>query len=597
MKIGASYYPEFCPPEEWDADLARMRDAGIAAVRVLDFAWSVMEPREGEYDWGWLDRFVDLADRREMDLVFCTPTATPPAWLATQYPQIMIEMRRGDRRPFGARRDVDVCSPIYREYACEIADRMGERYGRHPRLVGWQIDNELCGSEHEFPESHTPETTWRFRRWLRDRYGTVDRVNDAWYLTFWNQRWSDWGEVTTPRPDRVTHGWAIDYARFFSDMQVEFARLQYDVLRPLIDGRQWITHNSTAMFDRGLDHADMARALDVAGWDAYYGAASAGHGYRGEFVALACDWLRTATRKPIKIMETSFEKFTPEGLDQYLGLLARHGADLVMLYHWRAKRGNVEQGGGVCGFDGRPRPERLARVHQAVATARETAPAEPTKRSCAFIFSVDNYRVNLHRPSWVHKPARPDYLDAMIPTYAAALEHLGPMDVVAPGEPLTDYRIVFAPALRLLDEEDAAVIRDYVAVGGVLVAAGQMAHQSTTGVFHRTLGQPLQPMLGVEVRFEPSEPDGVEIVWPGGDVHPAEGWFERWDACDGEVLASFQGGAHDGVPAMLHRRYGKGAVFFSAATGLDAVRRLLPIALEAAGLAEKVTPPANSTAR
>ncbi|MEM6391520.1 MAG: beta-galactosidase [Planctomycetota bacterium] len=588
MRIGTSYYPEFCPPQDWDQDLAQMRDAGVDVARVLDFAWSVIEPREGEYDWAWVDQFVEVADRHRIDLVFCTPTATPPAWLATQYPQIMIELRDGTRRAFGARRDVDVCSPIYRDYSCEIAARMAERYGGHPRVIGWQIDNELCGSEHTYPESHTPESTWRFRRWLRERYGTLDRLNDAWYLTFWNQRFSDWGEVTTPRPDRTTHGWGIDYSRFFSDMLVEYARLQYDAMRPLIREEAWITHNSTAMFDRGLDHADMARAMDVGGWDAYYGAASAGHDYKPQFIGLATDWLRTATRKPVKIMETGARDLSGELIE----LFAKHGADLALIYHWRAKRGNVEQGGGVCGFDGKPRPQMMARVHDAVAAAERVTPISADPQPYAFVFSVDNYRANMRRPSWVKKSGRPDYLDAMIPTYTAALDAVGPMDVVAPGQTLAGYRAVFAPALKLMDADTAALLHDYVDAGGHLVVAGPMAHQSTTAVFHNTQGEPLKALLGVEVCFDPrADLEGVQVSWADGTSHAAQGWVEHWDEADGDVLARFSGGALDGVPAVISRQVGSGSIYFSAVTGYETVTKLIHLALEQHNPRAAMTPP------
>lgn len=587
MRVGTSYYPELVDPKEWSRDLGLMRETGIEVIRMLDFAWTSLEPREGEYHWDWLDSFVDLADEHEMDLIFCTPTASPPAWLATQYPQIMIELRDGTRRPFGARRDADVCSPIYRDYACEIARRMGERYGQHRRLIGWQIDNELCGSEHQYPESHTPENTWRFRRWLRERYGSIEAVNRAWYLAFWNQSWSDWGEVTTPRPERVTPGWTIDYARFFSEMHVEFARLQYDVLRPLIHDSQWITHNSTAMFDRGLDHADMGHAMDVAGWDAYYGAASAGHEFKEAFIGLACDWLRTATRKPIKIMETAFGQLRDEQkLDRYLKLLARHGADLLLIYHWRGKRGNVEQGGGVCDFSGDPRPENIAPVRQAVAFARSAPPAETSRRSAAFIFSVDCYRAHLHRPPLAKRSGRPDYLDAMIPMYDVARRALGPLDVLAPGEPLDGYRVVFAPALRLLDESHADVILDYVSRGGVLFAAGDMAHQSTTGVFYPKPGSPLQPALGVKIQTSRFELERVTVECVDGERFEADGWIERWDETDGEVLGRFRDCTWDGMPALLRRVYGKGDVFFSAVTGADSVEYFLPAVLNAAGITD-----------
>ena len=589
MQVGTSYYPELTPQMDWDRDLGLMAEAGLSVVRVFDFAWAAFEPRELEYDFAWAQRFLDLLTKHGLSAVLCTPSAAPPAWLIHQYPQIMIETREGQSLPFGGRRDVDVCSPIFRDYAVRIATAMGERFGQHPAVIGWQIDNELCGAEHLAPESHTPESTWRFRRWLQAKYGDLAALNKAWYMTFWSQAFSAWGEVTTPRCQRVTRGWAIDYSRFFSDMQAEFARLQYDALRPHLAEHQWINHNSTAMFDRGLNHADMARALDNAGWDAYLGAASAGHGYQEQFVCLANDWLRTATRQPVKVMETGIHDCTEE----YLSLLARHGVDMVLFWHWRCHRGNLEAGGRtICDYAGEPYPESYALAKAAAAFGRQASAPDVSRRHAAMIFSVDCFRAHLHKgKGWKEGP--PDYLDALIPTYAEAIERLGPIDVVEPGASLDGYRIVFAPSLRLLDESAAAVIRDYVESGGVLLASGKTAQVNGTAVYYERPGEPLAAVIGARLRVPGDHPrlEAATIQTHDGQSLATEGWVERWVEADGEVLGTFRGGEFDGLAALRHRSVGRGQAFLSATSDRNAIAYLMPQALAAARL-----PPTNSAA-
>lgn len=573
MKWGVSYYPELVPEADWPRDLDRMRDTGLTVLRVLDFAWSAIEPREGVYTWDWLDRFVDLVDERGMELVVCTPTATPPAWLATQYPQVMAELASGQRRPFGSRRDPDLCSPIYRDYCREIARCLGERYGQHGCVIGWQIDNEIFGPEGPPPESHSPEANWRFRRWLREKYTTIDAVNDAWFTTFWNQRFSDWGEVSTPRHERVCRGWAIDHSRFFTDMIVEFAREQYDVLRPIIRDDQWISTNSTAMLDRGIDHAKLSRAMDVAAWDAYPGAASAGHGHEMAFAALVCDWLRAATGKPVKVLETSARE--GRAGPSLFQMLHAHGCDLSLIWHWREHRGNVEQrSNAICDYTGEPDEGYLERIRAAIAATGDLPPPDVSPRKAAMLLSIDNYRHHLHRASF--ERSKLDYLHAVIAMYQPLFDAGVAMDVIEPGADLSGYDLVASPSLQLLDESDAVGIAAYVEAGGTLLASAKTAHLTTTAVFHLPPMSPLSDVLGVTIRRDHRSEAPLTMKMADGETFEALGWAEAWETTDGEVLAHFMGGDLDGRPAALQRTHGRGRVLYLAAPSAGAVAHLLP---------------------
>ncbi len=180
MEFGVSYYPELTPESEWDRDLGMMLAHGIRTVRILDFAWSSIEPKEGVYDFGWLDRFMDLCAGRGFSVVMCVPTAAPPQWLMSQFPEIMIERRDGSRLSYGERRACCVNSTVYRDFSAGVAEALAQRFGRHAAVVGWQADNELIGPEYrDIFECHCPDCQWRFRKWLKKRYGTVQEINEA----------------------------------------------------------------------------------------------------------------------------------------------------------------------------------------------------------------------------------------------------------------------------------------------------------------------------------------------------------------------------------------------------------------------------------
>jgi hypothetical protein len=82
LTFGVCYYPEHWPETLWRSDLERMRAAGITVIRVAEFAWNLFEPREGVFTFDFFDRFLALVSTfPEIRVIFCTPTATPPAWL------------------------------------------------------------------------------------------------------------------------------------------------------------------------------------------------------------------------------------------------------------------------------------------------------------------------------------------------------------------------------------------------------------------------------------------------------------------------------------------------------------------------------------
>lgn len=194
--LGVCYYPEHWPEERWEEDFKVMRALGIRYVRLGEFAWSDLEPSPGAFRWGWLDKVLDLAQGEGLAVVLGTPTATPPKWLVDRYPEILPVDREGRRRNFGGRRHYCFSSPAYREETARIVALLAERYGRHPAVVGFQVDNEFgC---HGTVRCYRPSCREAFQGWLRAKYGTIDALNAAWGTAFWSQTYRDFAEVELP---------------------------------------------------------------------------------------------------------------------------------------------------------------------------------------------------------------------------------------------------------------------------------------------------------------------------------------------------------------------------------------------------------------
>ena len=163
MRIGVDYYPEHWPEEVWEQDADRMQDAGVSVVRMAEFAWSRLEPEEGVYEFGWLDRAVQVFTERGMDIVLCTPTCTPPQWLFHRYPEVIQVGRDGNKIPIGVRGHRCMSNLRYRDFCDKIISRMVGRYCDNPNVIGYQIDNEL-----EANHCRCPECVSRFRKYVQE---------------------------------------------------------------------------------------------------------------------------------------------------------------------------------------------------------------------------------------------------------------------------------------------------------------------------------------------------------------------------------------------------------------------------------------------
>ena len=265
MQLGVCYYPEHWPESWWADDARRMAEMGLSLVRIGEFCWSRVEPEPDRFEWGWLDRAIETLAGAGLKIILCTPTATPPKWLVDRDPAILPVGADGSVRQFGSRRHYCFSSDTYLEQARRITRKFAERYGQNPAVVAWQTDNEYgC---HDTVVSYSPSAARRFRLWLGDRYGSIDRLNETWGNVFWSMEYGDFSAIDPPRGTvtEANPAHRLDYLRFASDEVVRFNRAQCDILRELSPGRR-LTHNFMLLFT-GFDCYRVAADLDVASWD------------------------------------------------------------------------------------------------------------------------------------------------------------------------------------------------------------------------------------------------------------------------------------------------------------------------------------------
>ncbi|MEN7341673.1 MAG: beta-galactosidase [Pseudomonadota bacterium] len=266
-QLGVCYYPEHWPTERWAEDASAMVAHGIEIVRIGEFAWSRLEPTSGNWHWEWLDQAVETLAAAGLYIVMGTPTACPPNWLVRTHPEILPVGPDGQPRGFGSRRHYSFSSEVYREHSRRVTKAMAERYGHHPAIVGWQLDNEYgC---HDTTVCYSDASLQAFHHWLQLRYKTVDALNQAWGNVFWSQEYANFRDVGLPVAVTETNpAHRMAFRRFSSDQVRAFSDEQAHILRQYSKPNIWLTHNFMGNFV-DFDHYPVMEALDVASWDSY----------------------------------------------------------------------------------------------------------------------------------------------------------------------------------------------------------------------------------------------------------------------------------------------------------------------------------------
>lgn len=277
--LGVCYYPEQWSSSLWSSDIKRMKQVGIRYVRLGEFMWSVIEPSYQTFNWTVIDRVLDLMkEEGSMRAIIGTPTATPPKWL--------IDAEGGDNtsslilpwsienqvRTFGSRRHYKFSSDVYLKHSRRIVEQIARRYGNHPVVAGFQLDNEY-GCHSTVRSYDRGDTLSKFRGWLKRRYGNDVRfLNERWGNSFWSMEYKSFEEIDLPNltvTEANPSHWLAFY-RFSSDLVAEYSDSQTQVLRQYINSDKFITTNFMGMF-WDMDHFDLTEKsnLDIASWDSY----------------------------------------------------------------------------------------------------------------------------------------------------------------------------------------------------------------------------------------------------------------------------------------------------------------------------------------
>lgn len=560
MHLGVCYYPEHWPESCWEKDAEAMVALGLRYVRIGEFAWSRLEPRQGVYEWAWLDRAVSILADAGLKIILGTPTATPPKWLVDTYPEILPWDAQGRVRGFGSRRHTCFSSDVWLEQSLRITEAMARRYGDHPAVVAWQVDNEYgC---HDTVRSYAPHCRPAFQNWLKRKYDTVDALNQAWGTVFWSQEYDDFstvelpvGTVTEANPAHI-----LDYARFSSDQVIAFHRAHEKLLRQHSEGRR-ITHNMMG-FVADFDHHELGTTLDVASWDSYplgfterdmnlprplitrY--ARTGH---PDVSAFHHDLYRGIGRGNWWVMEqqpgpVNWAPFNPAPVPGMIRLWTweafAHGAELVSYFRWRQFPHAQEQmHAGLQLPNGAPASawKEVAQVAQECTLLPDASTSKAgTTESVALLFDYPS--------AWVYdiqaQSASFRYMD-LVYTFFTTLRRLGlDVDVCGPNADFSDYALVVVPTLPIANRAVESLKR---CKGRVVWGPRSGSKTPNLGIPESLPPGPLQANLPLAIEYVDSlGPDlSFQVTWKG-KTYASGVWREQINS-DLEPAAHFDGGS------------------------------------------------------
>jgi beta-galactosidase len=462
-ELGVCYYPEHWPEDLWADDARRMVEMGLSWVRTGEFAWSRIEPHYGDFRWEWLDRAIETLAAAGLKIIMSTPTATPPRWMVDRHPDMLAWDGHGRPRGFGSRRHYDFAHQAYRDECVRITQILGERYGQHPAIQAWQLDNEYgC---HDTVLSYSPVARASFQAWLKDKYGDIDALNARWGNVFWSMEYQRFDQiglpnltVTEPNPSH-----AMDFRRFASDQVVAFNQAQLDALRPLTGAD--ILHNYMGRVTE-FDHFAVGEPLDIATWDSYPlgfledrsdrdQAFKRDHARCGDpdFQAFHHDLYRAVGKGRWWVMEqqpgpVNWAPHNPAPAPGMVRLWAleafAHGAELVCFFRWRQAPFAQEQNhAGLL----RPDGELSEGGHEVAALAKELATVPDLSATPARTAIVFDYASQW---AWEVQPqdAQFDYVRLVFDLYCGLRRTGLSVDILPPN--VTDFGdrdCVFIPGL------------------------------------------------------------------------------------------------------------------------------------------------------
>lgn len=579
---GADYNPDqwLSQPDILEKDIAMMKETKCNVMSVGIFSWSKLEPAEGEYQFGWLDSVLDTLYASGIYVFLATPSGARPAWVSEKYPEVLRTNKDLTKNLHGERHNHCVSSPEYLRLTGNINKQLAKRYAHHPAVLAWHISNEYGG------DCHCDICQQAFRDWLKQKYQTLDNLNQRWWSAFWSHEYSSWSQIHSPGPlgEQSVHGLNIDWRRFMSEQVALFCRHEIQTVKAF-NPTMPATTNFHGVFN-DYDYWRLAQEVDFISWDSY----PEWHKTQQQeniasYTAFTFDLMRSLKPGlPFLLMESTpgttnwqaVSKLKRPGMHLLSAMQAiAHGSDSVQYFQWRKSRGSVEKlHGAVVDHVGHLNTRVGRDVKQVGAALEKLAPVAggDYRAEVAMVYDWDNrWAVNDAagpRNCGIH------FEETVQQHYQALWQQSIPVDIVCQQSDLSAYRVIVAPMLYMVNEAFAERVNKFVAAGGVFIATYWTGIVNTDDLCFTTgFPGPLRDVLGIWSEEIDGLYDGEtnQISMTSSTWHSPGREYECRELCDlihaetAEVLGVYQQDFYAGRPAVTRNTWGNGQAYYLAA--------------------------------
>lgn len=269
MYLGVDYYPEQWDNSLLEEDFKNIVELGSNTIRIGEFAWCRMEKTEGQFDFSLFDNVIQKAKENNLNVIFGTPTATLPAWLAKKHPDVLSSFDNGQQRAFGGRRNYCFNSENYKKYSNKIIYELVTHYKDEKSIVAWQIDNEFGHEDSDI--CYCDSCLNSFRDFLKDKYSDINKLNEIYGTIFWSQEYTTFDEIPLPMPTITTHNPSLrmDWELFRNISIKKFSDNQVKIIKEIIPSSTVFHDFSGGGMAKHYDMSDTAKNLDLVAYNNY----------------------------------------------------------------------------------------------------------------------------------------------------------------------------------------------------------------------------------------------------------------------------------------------------------------------------------------
>ncbi len=587
--FGAAYYPEYLSHRPMEEDMRLMKKAGFNLIRVAESTWSTWEPKEGEFDFSLLERTLDTAQNFGISVIVGTPTYAIPPWLARKYPDILADTHTGTCR-YGHRQIFDLTHPGYLYHAEQIIRKMMETVQFYGCVVGFQLDNETKPYD-----TCSPRAQAMFKDWLKEKFGTVEALNEAMGLAYWSNSLGDWDDLPDIR-GTINGSLGAEYQAFQRNLVTQFLLWQRRIVDEYRRPEQFVTHNfdyewrnESFGLQPEVNQFQAAQAVTVAGCDIYH---RSGSELTGAEIAFGGAIARGLKKDNYLVLET--EAQGNFGWLPYPGQLRLQafshlasGADCVEYWHWHSIHNAIESyWKGVLSHDMTPgetyrEASSIGRDFQRLSS--QLLHLKKENHVAVMVSSRSQTGLQWFPACLLGETPERNYSDYLRwlcdSLYRLNIEY----DIISDEEQdFSQYSLLILPCLYSASDELLSAIKGYVHQGGNLLATFRTGFADQ----YLKIRQDRQPYgltecLGLHYdRFtKPCETNLDSSAF--SKPVPVLDWMELLELDGAQAVCTYQHPAWDGMPAVTLNRYGTGQAAYLGcyfeAEGLDSLlRNLLP---------------------